>query len=430
MLKSVVTAAGCLLVILAGSVSAARPVSKAGASDSMSTAGLDEPGQLEGVILISRHGNRSPLKDNATLNRETSNTWPLWDVEPGYLTGRGRKLMVAMGGYYREKFMKDGLLTGNDPEDVQHAYFHTNTIQRTVQTGCALAEGLFPSTTSPIHYLVNKKDTLFYGAPTDPLMSEMCVRGRIGNNIAALAESMKPQYDLLERTLALPGLYGRTLSSISSAAGMADNFMCEYCEGMSGEQFAFGRATPGQLEEMLKVLALDFDLQLRTPCLARTRMSNLISHLLSTLEQIATHNAVKGAFGDADDKLYVIVGHDTTVSGVAGVLRLDWVLPDTGRDICPPGGAILFELRKRAARPGSGKDDRFVRVYYASETLAQMHDNAKLSLDNPPTLAPIFVPGASKPNAWYDCPLQEFVKVAKQAIDPALVFPIDDGNQK
>lgn len=430
MLKSVVVVgcSVCAILLVAALPAVAEPTTSALVERSPGKSG--DSSQLEGVVIVSRHGNRSFLKDTAVLNRETSNTWPSWSVEPGYLTSRGRKLMVDMGGYYRDKFTKDGLLTGNDSEDVKHAYFHTNTIQRTIQTGCALAEGLFPSTTTTIHYLVDKKDALFNGAPLDETMKDAAVRGRIGDNASALGESMSQQFDLVEKTLGRPGLYARTLSSIGLAAGIADNYMCEYCEGLPMDQVAFGRATPAELKEMLKILALDFDLNIRTPYLARTRMSNLVSHITSTLQQVASGKPVKGAFGDADDKLYVIVGHDTTLSSIAGILRLDWVLPDTGRNLCPPGGAIVFELRKRSAKNSSGKEEHFVRVYYAAETLAQMHGNTKLSLDTPPSLAPIFVHGASRPVEWYDSSLQDFVKTATQAIDPELVYAIDDGNQK
>lgn len=406
-------------VVLAGAASLAVSAPDSSALD-----------RLEGVVIISRHGNRSPIKDNAKLNRETSNTWPTWNAAPGQMTPRGRRQMVDMGSYYRAKFTNEGLLTGNDAQDVKHAYFHTNTIPRTVQSGCALAEGLFPSTTTTVHFLVNKKDALYEGGAIDDAKSSASINGRIGIDEAAMADSMRPQFDLLERTLGRPGLYPRTLASFSLATGMSDAFMCEYCEGMSGQQFAFGRATPADLREMLKLLAADFDLQVRTPYLARMRASNIVSHITSTLQQIAARKAVKGAFGDADDRLYVIVGHDSTIAAIAGLLELDWVLPDAGRNICPPGGALVFEVRRHASKRGAGTDRHFVRVYFASETLAQLHDDARPSLENAPTLAPIFVPGASTPGAWYDSPLQQFVRVAKQAIDPTLVVPVDDGQRK
>src|SRR3954454_8119733 len=70
--------------------------------------------RLISAVILSRHGTRSLLKDNATLERETANKWPTWDVPPGYLTSRGRKQMVDMGSYYRARFTREGLLTGND----------------------------------------------------------------------------------------------------------------------------------------------------------------------------------------------------------------------------------------------------------------------------------------------------------------------------
>lgn len=404
----------------------AAPLASADLSSSSASA---DQSRLLGVVILSRHGNRSLLKDNPTLERETSSTWPKWQVPTGYLTDRGRKQMIATGGYYHEKFTRDGLLTGDDAEEVKHAWFHTNSIQRTIQSGAALAEGLFPSTTTTIHFVApGVKDALFYGASVDDVMTTASISGRIGNNVPALAQSMNPQFDLIERALRQPGLYARTLSSIALAGTMADNFMCEYCEGLPASQFAFGRANVEDLREMLKLLALDFDLKCRTPYLAQRHMSNLVGHIVATLESIATGKMDSARFGDADDKLCVIVGHDSTLSSVAGLLHLDWVLPDTGRNLCPPGGALIFEVRTRMDNDGSPQQP-VVRVYYASQTLAQLHDNVKPSLANPPSIAPIFVPGSSQASTSYDSPLTSFLRVARQSVDPSLVVTIDDGPQ-
>jgi len=425
-----------LVTLAPTAVAAAKPsktdiaAQEKAASHAKAIAKTADHSHLEGVLILSRHGVRSPLKPISKLNEQTSATWPTWNVEPGYLTPRGRKLVVGMGGYYRERFLDEKLLSGDDAKDVKHTYVHANVIQRTVQTAAALAEGLHPSTTTTIHRLEpGEHDRLFYGEPIDNAMKAASFNGRISNDTKTLMKWLRPQLDLIENAIGTKNLFSNNLSGLQLAASMADSFMLEYCEGKPMNEVAFGKADKAQLMEMFKVLATDFDIQVRTPYVARQRMSNMVSHITSTMQQIAEGKAVDGAFGKADDKLYIIVGHDTTLSSVAGLLGLDWVLPDTGRNLCPPHGALVFELRSR-----SGKDaekvngpKHFVRVYYAAETLTQMHEDAKLSLKNPPAIAPIFVPGASIASKHFDCPLEDFVKVVNQKIDKSFVVPIEDG---
>jgi 4-phytase/acid phosphatase len=383
--------------------------------------GPSDGSHLDAVIILSRHGVRSPLQSTAKLNEETSATWPEWNVPPGHLTPRGRKLMVKMGGYYRDRFTSEGLLTGNDAQDAAHAYVHANVIQRTVQTGCALAEGLFPSTTTTVHRLGEKqKDALFYGAEIDPKLKSATINGRISNNIADLMDSLAPQIALIENAIGHPGIFGRKLSSLSLLAAQSDSFMLQYCEGLPMSQVAFGKANKDQLQEIFKISEVDFDLMVRTPYLARQRMSNLVGHIAATLDAVANGTHTNRAFGDADDRLFIISGHDTTVCSVAALLRLEWVLPDVGRNLCTPGGALVFELRSRGS-------EKFVRTYFAGQTLDQMRENANLSIENPPAIAPIFVPGASQPDQYYDAPLADFQAAVAAAIDEKLIVPVDDG---
>jgi 4-phytase/acid phosphatase len=49
--------------------------------------------------------------------------------------------------------------------------------------------------------------------------------------------------------------------------------------------------------------------------------------------------------------------------------------------------------------------------------LDQLRNQTALTLDTPPASAPLFIPGCSVGNATFDCPLANFVVVAKQAID-------------
>lgn len=54
---------------------------------------------LERVVILSRHGVRSPTKQTQLMNDVTPDKWPQWPVKAGYLTPRGAELVTLMGGF-------------------------------------------------------------------------------------------------------------------------------------------------------------------------------------------------------------------------------------------------------------------------------------------------------------------------------------------
>jgi 4-phytase/acid phosphatase len=146
--------------------------------------------------------------------------------------------------------------------------------------------------------------------------------------------------------------------------------------------------------------------------------SNLASHILLTLEQAATGRPVAGALGGLEHKLVVLVGHDTNQINFGGLLGLDWWLPGTQRNPVLPGGALVLELWQRRA------DGKFVvRLHYVSQTLEQIRALTPLTLEHPPLVAPIFIPGCSEATPGFDAPLVRFEELLHRVIDPEFVLP-------
>jgi 4-phytase/acid phosphatase len=403
-----------------------------------------ETGRLKMVIIVTRHGVRSPTGSKAQLNQYSSRPWPDWDVPPGNLTAQGARLMTIFGGWYRTSLAQQGLLEPAGCADAAHVSFYSDSDQRTVETGKSIAAGMFPGCSpreqSEQHALdEGKPDPLFHslsagvGNP-DHDRAAAAIAGRIGQDPAAVTEAYRPQLEALQRILTgngpkpaklllevparLDSGTGEHLAELKgplfTASTVTENFLLEYTNGLPMDQVAWGRVDLATLKQLLELHTGASDLTRRTPYLAQVQASNALAHILDTLQQAVTGKPVPGALGKAGDKVVVLTGHDTNLSNIAGTLNLNWLI-DGRRDDTPPGGALIFELRQTP-------DNSYqVSLHYTAQTLEQMRNVTPLSLENPPARANVFVPGCSGSGEAFPCSWISFQQTVTSAIDPAFV---------
>ena len=200
------------------------------------------------------------------------------------------------------------------------------------------------------------------------------------------------------------------------ASTFTENLLLEYTNGMRGLEFGWGRLDVANLQRLMTLHTTYADLMRRTPYLARARGSNLLNHILRSLEQAANGQPVKGAAATAETQLVVISGHDTNLSNLSGMLGISWLLPSYQQDDVPPGGALIFSLWRS---PDIGALS--MRVQFVAQTLDQMHEATTLSLSNPPPIADVFVPGCSTAQEGFSCEWRDFHRAVRAAIDPAFV---------
>ena len=81
---------------------------------------------------------------------------------------------------------------------------------------------------------------------------------------------------------------------------------------MEGKDLGWGRLDAGKLMEVMRLHAAYAALARQTPYVARVQGSNLLSHILRSMEQALKGSAVTGSLGEAGDRLLVIVGHART----------------------------------------------------------------------------------------------------------------------
>jgi 4-phytase/acid phosphatase len=404
--------------------------------------------ELKYVVIVCRHGVRPPLWTDAQLNQYSSEPWPKWDVPRGNLTTHGRTLISLLGAFERAQFAQAGLLSPKGCEDAQRIYIWADTDERTISTGKALAEGMMPDCNLAVQSLApGAADPIFspvkagIGHP-DREMAAAAISGRIGGHPEALTQAYRPAFEIMEQVLLgctrgpdcpppgktslldLPAAVevGRgdhiaeLRGPVAIASALAQDFLLEYTNGMQGKDLGWGRLNEANLHQMLALHTLYSDLARRTPYIGRMQASNMLSHILRSMEQAVSGRPVGGALGKPGDRLLVLVGHDGNLSNISGTLDLLWLLPGDLPNDTPPGGGLIFELHYR---PADG--EYFVTTCYMAQTLEQMRNALPLTLDSPPATAPVFVPGCSQAAPSMPCTWKAFRETVESKLDTSMV---------
>ncbi len=398
---------------------------------------------LQMVVVLSRHGVRSPLTNQEEIDKYSAAPWPKWDVAPGIQTAHGNELIKLLGEWDRREFSSDGLLAPTGCADASHVTVFADTDQRTRETGKSLAEGMFPGCSVPVQVGPGGAGEPMFRATVagvgrvDPELAFAAVSGRIGGDPNHLTEAYRPQLAALDRLLAGCGHGPDNPKRISifdipssmkpgggdppvaargplvTGAALAENLLLEYAQGMSDADTGWGCLDDATLRYLMQLDTARWDYGYRTPVIARAFASNLLDHILETMQQNVTAKSVPGAVGNVGDRLVILVGHDSNIVTVAGSLGINWIL-DGRVDDTPPGGELWFELWRSRA---DGK--LFVRVAYTAQTLQQMRKAEPLTTANPPDFAPVFVPACGRADGT--CTWEGFTAALQQAIDPANV---------
>lgn len=413
-----------------------------------SPASKQDSAELKFVVILSRHGVRSPTDDYGKYDAYSSAPWPRWNVRPGYLTAHGFELMKRFGAFDRAHFAENGLFTPSGCADASRVTILADSDERTRESGKALAEGMFPGCQVAVEARPERDpDPLFHtmragmGTP-DRALAAATIEGSAGGDTRNLTAAYRPQLDALDRILAgcghaaptnpnrisvfeaLPAQIKssgdhpeKTHSPVAAASSMAESLLLEYAEGFADSDLGWGCLDENKLDEIMQLHEAHAEYSERVPVIARMEASNLLHHILASLEQSAAGKPKLGASARVSDHALFLVGHDTNIATLAGMLDLHWIV-DGRRDDTPPGGALVFELWRKAG------GTYCVRVYYMAQTLRQMRETQTLTTANPPQRLPVFVPGCSR--ADMSCTLHGFAEATRRAIDPDFIA----GNQQ
>jgi 4-phytase/acid phosphatase len=411
---------------------------------------------LKQAIIFGRHGVRTPVLMNSQSNAYSALPVPVFPNVAGaptlgvsVLTPSGAIDETILGGYFRAWLINQGLLTTNDTANANIVYFRANDIPLITDTAKAFWTGMLPGAPVSIDaYTAPANDPLFNAlaagvAEVDYGMAVAAVNGRLGNNPQALASAYAPELALTRSILlnypvsqspapAAPAgvtdvtdlisnpitvTVGNTtqpvnLGSLAAIIPAIDPFIMEYVDGLPAAEVGWGQLTPTGNSQISRLYNLVLDLDYRTTYLAQIQSSNLASHIVRSLVQAATGSTTPGALATPSTKVIALIAANTNITGLAGLLQLDWAIPSYQQDVSAPSGALVFELRQ-----SQGTGEFIVRTSYVTQTMDQLRNQTPLTLASPPAIAQVFVPGCSIANATFDCDLGKFVEAANRLID-------------
>jgi 4-phytase/acid phosphatase len=376
---------------------------------------------LEKVLILERHGVRPPTKPPEAFAKYASQPWPQWPVAPGELTPHGAEAMRAMGEGLRARYAS--LLSGKEcPSPSSVFVWADNADQRTRESSKAIASALAPGCAIAAQWAPEgSHDPLFHGG-NSCRVDEQAAAAQVSARFDAMMKAEGQRYSHALATLnqiLMPGcagdgcpLAGETHVSaagkiegpLSIGATLSENLLLEYAEGLPDKDVGWGRAaSPAKITAVMPLHEMEADLTRTTPLLA-ARNGNLLAEQIAEFLG-APKRAANLAPLPADARLVVLLGHDTNLSNVAGMLGVSWHLPEQP-DSTAPGTALAFEVWRQGR-------DATVRVVVLYQTLEQLRSAAPLN--GAPMHVDVAVPDCSR----HGCAPEALAAHLTRAIPPA-----------
>jgi 4-phytase/acid phosphatase len=422
------------------------------------TNAADDGTVLKQIIIFGRHSIRAPTSATNQLNLNSADPFPIFvGVPTGYLTPNGRLAAGLMGTYFHEYLLHEGLLTGDTNTDLAHSYFRANVIERSYITAAEFGAGLIPGASIPVH-TYNPTNSFVADLVFDPLLAGVAtvdparalteIQGVYGSG-TNLSSAYSSELSLISKVLyptgtqptyppatnAIQGSVDPTtqpillttnapqhltnyytgevigMGGLDSTVSAADPFVMQYAVGFPTNEVAWGRLTLDTLSQQTRLVTLQFDICMRQPYLARVQSSSAASHILRSMLQVTGGAPLDGALGTPESQVLVIISSDAYVAGLAGLLDMHWLLPGYQPDFCPPGGALVFELRQVTAT-----GQYLVRVFYTAQTFDQLRNLTPLTLGAPPATMQLHVPGGGYSATNLDVDFTTFTNLMNAAI--------------
>jgi 4-phytase/acid phosphatase len=435
--------------------------------------------KLLSVVVISRHGIRSPTNSQSAVNMFTLQPagFPLWPYPAdtvGNLSTVGQQNAALLGAWYRDFYAAQGILPakGSCPA-AGTVYVYADTLERTLATAQGYLYGMLQTEALPdcgiqvVQYspLVTAIDpyiqTMRAGIPNCAINTTQdlaAFNARIGGtgNVAALINTYSTQLQMLQTvtqccqpSACIPVKDPCTLldlpttvntngvvmfapgSLFDTADTVTEDLELQYAQGMpvtgcsttlGAPCVGWGAIPSGELQDLTKLHVLNIaDLTCQLPSFAKVGSTNLMWQTVGTMDQALSGVQHPEILAPVGSKFTLFVAHDDNISAIAGFLGgVSWKAEGFAPNDPGPAGALVFELRKE-----NQSGDLIVRLYYVIASLDQMRNNTILTLENPPQRIPLAIPACG---GRFDCPYSQFksfitANVAQSCIVTTVVHP-------
>lgn len=317
--------------------------------------------ELQKVVVISRHGVRSPTQSAKTLDTWSPKQWPQWPVQRGFLTPRGFDLikqtweMNAKSGPFVHSYC---------PADGEVEVI-ADVDERTIRTAQALVDGLYPGCNVKIKISKEKHSPLF-----SPLKAKVCkikdpeaLAQKLTDKAKNVSTKFSKEISLLNEVTEgnffgeIKGHADKHKVGLSGAPYNGSSFT----EILALEWGQWPDSTPGwgkmPWSEIIKAMPLRvgvFTILNRDMEVARYKGSALAQKILDSL---VSQDGPKYTF---------LIGHDTNIANLGALFDLNWKQPDRCANENVPGGYLKFEKWLVGNKPE-------IRVSYSALSPDQIH---------------------------------------------------------
>ena len=366
--------------------------------------------ELKEVVVMSRHNIRSPLTSGgAAYKRVTPYEWFKWTSPSSQLSLRGGVNETAMGQFFRQWVVSEGLLPDNYRPKDDEVLFYANSRQRTFSTAKYFSAGFLPFANVEItHKLAeDKMDPVFkpqFTKMNDTYRQQVLneIEAKYKGGPQAWMQNVQPTLTLMEQIIDMAhspaALEGDTLhfwyndtqfkiekddeprmtGGYTLANSVADALVLQCYENESMTAFGHELSTE-QWRDICKVKEV-YDALLFTTHAAAI---NIAYPLVSRIREELNRN---------DRKFMFLCGHDSNLASIGAALRLNYPETENALEVHTPiGSKLVFEK-------WSDGNETYVAINLVYASVSQLQNRTLLSFDVPPMVRPVSIEGLT-PNA-------------------------------
>ena len=366
--------------------------------------------ELKEVVVMSRQNIRSPLTSGgAAYKRVTPYEWFKWTSPSSQLSLRGGVNETAMGQFFRQWVVSEGLLPDNYRPKEEEVLFYANSRQRTFSTAKYFSAGFLPFANVEItHKLAeDKMDPVFkpqFTKMNDKYRQQVLdeIEAKYKGGPQAWMQSVQPTLTLMEQIIDMAhspaALEGDTLhfwyndtqfkiekddeprmtGGYTLANSVADALVLQCYENESMAAFGHELSTE-QWRDICKVKEV-YDALLFTTHAAAI---NIAYPLVSRIREELNRN---------DRKFMFLCGHDSNLASIGAALRFNYPETENALEVHTPiGSKLVFEK-------WSDGNETYVAINLVYASVNQLQNRTLLSFDVPPMVRPVSIEGLT-PNA-------------------------------